>query len=103
MQDGRCLQTARRLVGDDAQTILPRIFFISSNENARSVSERTLPREATLSESAVAVSSSGASQIATTSRDPRVQKISLTVAPALVAICLNASARSMVCLTFLMP
>jgi hypothetical protein len=56
-----------------AQTILLRTFFISSKENARSVSERTLPREATLSESAVAVSSSGASQIATTSCAPSVQ------------------------------
>src|SRR3990170_1150906 len=42
------------------QTILPRIFFISSKEKARSVSGRTLPREQTLNESAVAASSSGA-------------------------------------------
>ena len=35
-----------------AQTILPWIFFISSNEKARSVSVRTLPREATLNENA---------------------------------------------------
>ena len=60
-------------LGEMAQTILPRIFFISSKENARIVSERTLPREATLRESTVAVSSSGASQMATTSRDPSVQ------------------------------
>jgi hypothetical protein len=45
----------RRLAGgslEAAQTNRPRIFFISSTENARSVSERTLPREAMLSENA---------------------------------------------------
>ena len=47
-----------------SQTILLRIVFISSNEKARSVWERTLPREQTLKESAVAASSSGASQTA---------------------------------------
>ena len=43
------------------QTILPRTFFISSNENARRVTDRTLPREPTLAASANALSSSGAS------------------------------------------
>ncbi|MGB6196778.1 MAG: hypothetical protein WBF49_10600, partial [Methyloceanibacter sp.] len=38
------------------QTILPRIVFISSNEKARRVWERTFPREQTLNESAVAAS-----------------------------------------------
>src|SRR6516225_2850990 len=46
--------------------------FISSKENARRVSERTLPREPTLKDSAVALSSSGASQTATTSWLPSV-------------------------------
>ena len=55
------------------QTILPRIVFISSNEKARRVWERTFPREQTLNESAVAASSSGASQIAMTSYWPSVQ------------------------------
>jgi hypothetical protein len=55
------------------QTILPRINFISSNEKARSVWERTLPREETLKESAVAASSSGPSQTAMTSYRPSVQ------------------------------
>ena len=49
-----------------SQTILLRIVFISSNEKARSVWERTLPREQTLKESAVAALSSGASQTAMT-------------------------------------
>src|SRR5262245_2335044 len=55
------------------QTILPRTLFISSNENARRVSDRTFPREPTLNASADALSSSGASQIATTSWLPSVQ------------------------------
>jgi hypothetical protein len=55
------------------QAILPIIFFISSTENARKVSDRTLPREQTLKDSAVAPSSSGASQTTTTSRLPSVQ------------------------------
>jgi hypothetical protein len=78
----RTAESAPTLPSLTAQSILPRIFFISSKENARTVSERTLPRELTLSDSAVAASSSGASQIATTSRDPSVQYMSLTVAPA---------------------
>lgn len=47
-----------------SQTILLRIVFISSNEKVRSVWERTLPREQTLKEIAVAALSSGASQTA---------------------------------------
>ena len=39
--------------------ILARMRFISSKENARRVSERTLPREQTLKDSAVALSSRG--------------------------------------------
>src|SRR6516164_10140866 len=46
--------------------------FISSKENARRVSERTLPREPTLKDSAVALSSSGGSQTSTTSWLPSV-------------------------------
>jgi hypothetical protein len=46
------------------------MLFISSNENARKVSDRTLPREQTLKDSGVALSSSDASQIATTSLLP---------------------------------
>jgi hypothetical protein len=44
-----------------SQTILLMIVFILSNEKARSVWERTLPREETLKESEIAASSSGAS------------------------------------------
>ena len=64
-------QFTRLVVGATTlQTILPRIFFTSSKEKARRVWERMLPREQTLNESAVAASSSGASQIAMTSYAP---------------------------------
>src|SRR3974390_115582 len=56
-----------------SQTILLSIVFISSNEKARKVSDLTLPREQTLKENAVALSSSGASHTATTSWLPSVQ------------------------------
>src|SRR4029453_4303180 len=59
--------------------MLPRMRVISSKEKARNVSERTWPREQTLKDNAVALSSSGASQTATTSWLPSVQKRSLTV------------------------
>jgi len=59
--------------GTTIQIILLSMLFISSNENARKVSDRTLPREQTLKDSAVALSSSDASQIATTSLLPSIQ------------------------------
>jgi hypothetical protein len=59
--------------GTTIQIILLSMLFISSNENARRVPDRTLPREQTLKESAVALSSSDASQIATTSLLPSIQ------------------------------
>ena len=70
------LINAPRLPLNSSQTILPSTFFISSSEKARSVSERTLPRDETLSTSAVAVSSSGASNTTTVSWLPSVQYIS---------------------------
>ena len=65
--------------------ILLWIFVISSNEKVCSVSVRTLPREAILNESAVMVSLSGASQIATISWRPSVQYMCLTVTPLFLA------------------
>ena len=78
-----------------SQTILLRIVFISSNEKVRSVWERTLPREQTLKEIAVAALSSGASQ----THELSVQYRSLTVTPLFFAISLKASARPTVSLT----
>ena len=72
--------------GRAAHTIFSSTFFMSANEKARSVSDRTKPREETLSKSAVAVSSSGASQMVTMSCLPSVQYMSLTVTPFFLAI-----------------
>jgi hypothetical protein len=57
----------------DCHPILAMIFSISSRSNARNVVVRTLPRMPTVSCIAVAVSSSGASKMATMSYGPLVQ------------------------------
>ena len=73
-----------------SQTILPRIIFISSNEKARSVWERTLPREETLKESA--------------GRDLVVRRLEdRNKTPLFFAISLKASARPIVSLTLRTP
>src|SRR5262249_2035790 len=82
---------------------LPRIFFISAAEKARSVCVRTLPSLATLNPSAVADTSSGASTIATASYCPSVQNTSFTVAPDFLAMSLKASARWGLSLAFRIP
>lgn len=78
-----------------SQTILLRIVFISSNEKARSVWERTLPRADTQRKR-------GRGLIVRRLADRKelsVQYRSLTVTPLFFAISLKASARPTVSLT----
>src|SRR5262249_27461829 len=92
-----------RSVPAHVQIIFETIIAISSAEKARSDSVRILPSEPRLRLRAVAAISSGASVKATISYRPCVQKISFTVTPNVLAICLKASARFGESLAALIP